>query len=430
MSPARRRFLLGLLIVSGLLNYADRQIIAVLKPMLQSDLKWSDADYGALAAIFQFAAAFAYLGAGWVVDRVGWRRANPLATGAWSLAAMAHAFTRSVREFAFARAALGVTEALGTPTAVKTIAALFAPRERSVALGWMNAASNLGAIVTPLVVPALALHFGWAAAFFLTGAVGLLWVLVWIPAARSAAHAGTTAPADAAPGGAVAPPAADPSPRPAGRPWRDALADRATWAIAGGKLLSDPVWWLLLFWAPDFFHRRFGLTVQGFALPLAVVYTMAAAGSLFGGYASGRAIAAGATPTRARLRVMLVCALLAAPIALASHAPGAAMAVLLLGTTLAAHQGFSVNLFALTTDVAPPERVGTVISIAALCGNLAGMAVLAGAGVWLDRGHGYGSLFALAALTYLMALAWLRVCLRQPRGRPQRGEKGVRHGGE
>ena len=165
MSIIHRRLLLVLIISAGILNYADRQIIAVLKPLLEEDLHWSDSDYGHLTAVFQFAAAFAYFGTGWIVDRVGWRWANPLAVGSWSLAAMAHALARTLGQFTLARIALGATESLGTPTGVKTIAVLFAAKERSIALGAMTAASCVGAIITPLVIPALALAWGWAAAF-------------------------------------------------------------------------------------------------------------------------------------------------------------------------------------------------------------------------------------------------------------------------
>ncbi len=396
MSDFRRGWLLALLITSGVLNYADRQIIAVLKPVLQNDLRWSDGDYGTLTAVFQFASAFAYLAAGWVVDRVGWRWANPLATGTWSLAAMAHAFARTLGQFGAARAALGVTEALGTPTAVKTIAVLFAPHERSVALGAMNAASNLGAIVTPLVVPSLALGYGWPAAFLVTGAVGLLWVLLWIPAAHHAELASREAAVEE--GAAVVPLGA-------------VLRDRSTWAIAGGKAFSDPVWWLLLFWAPDYFHRRFGLDMRSFAVPLAIIYALAAAGSLLGGYVSGRLIDSGMGVVRARKGTMLVCALLVLPVPLASVVSGYGWGVVLLGLTLAAHQGFAVNLFALTADVTPRAQLGTVISVAALCGNLAGMAILGCAGALLGAGHGYGVLFGFAALAYLTALTWVHLWL-------------------
>ncbi|MDB6043481.1 MAG: transporter [Gammaproteobacteria bacterium] len=427
MSINRRRLLLALLIVSGILNYADRQIIAVLKPLLQDRLQWSDGDYGHLTAIFQFAAALAYLGSGWVVDRVGWRRANTLAVGTWSMAAMAHAAARTLGQFAVARIALGATESLGTPTAIKTIAVLFEARGRSAALGAMNAAGNVGAIITPLFAPALALTFGWEAAFLITGGAGLVWVAAWLlvmAGEKAPRGANRDAGLEVSAGGAAAPDAKITGDANVGTDaitshgepvsWRMVLTDRRTWAIAGGKVLSDQVWWFLLFWAPDFFHRVFHLDMRGFAVPLALIYGTAAFGSLLGGFASGRLIAGGMGVTDARKATMLVCALLVTPVPLALLVDNYWIAVGLLSLTLAAHQGFSVNLFALATDVTPSSRVGTVISVAALFGNLSGMVVLQAAGWLIGGGYGYGPLLGLAAVSYLLALGWVRLLL--PKG--------------
>jgi ACS family hexuronate transporter-like MFS transporter len=198
-------------------------------------------------------------------------------------------------------------------------------------------------------------------------------------------------------------------------PWHSVLTDRRTWAIAGAKVLVDQVWWFLLFWAPDFFHRTFNLDMQGFAVPIAIIYLTAALGSLIGGWASGRLIANGMPVTEARKTIMLVSALLVTPVPLALLVDNYWIAVALLSLTLSAHQGFSVNLFALTTDVTPSSRVGTVISVAALFGNLSGMVVLQSAGWLIGGGYGYGPLFGLAAVAYLLALAWIRWLI--PKGR-------------
>jgi ACS family hexuronate transporter-like MFS transporter len=400
MSVLHRRLLLTLIISAGILNYADRQVIAVLKPLLQFDLHWSDSDYGYLTAVFQFAAAFAYLGAGWIVDRVGWRWVNPLAVGAWSVAAMAHSLARTLGQFTVARIALGATESLGTPTGVKTIAVLFAARERSIALGAMNAAGCAGAIVTPLVIPALALAWGWGAAFLVTGGLGFLWVAAWMLLTRGAIELQPAASEKSADTVSAEPVRL-----------RSVLTDRRTWAITGGKVFSDPVWWFLLYWAPDFFHRIFKLDMQGFARPLAVIYFVAAVGSLLAGFASGRLIARGVPVIKARKLVMLVSALLVVPVPLALFAHNYWLAVAILSLTLAAHQGFAVNLFALTTDVTPSNRVATTIGIGALFGNLAGMGVLQLAGKVIGPGHGYGLLFGMCSVWYLLGLIWIHFVL-------------------
>ena len=402
MSPRARGLLLTLLILAGILNYADRQLIAVLKPLLQETLHWDDKDYGNLTTVFQFAAAFALVGSGWIADRVGWRAANPLSVASSSLATMAHAASRTLAQFTVVRIALGATVSLGTPVAIKTIAENFNPRHSAIAFASLNAAGNAGAIITPLVTPAVALATGWSGAFLLTGALGFVWVLAWVMFVRNLAPA--------QPGGRGNEPAAAPV------TLGDVLTQRRTWAIAGGKALSDSVWWFLLFWAPDFFHRVFHLGMQDFALPLALIYTAAALGAMAGGMVSSRLIANGMAVVEARKAVMLICALLVLPVPVALFVHGYWPAVLILGLTLAAHQGFSVNLFALTTDVTPKSSVATTISIGALCGNVAGMGILRVAGEAVGSQGGYGLLFGFTAVAYLLALAWIHLLLPATKG--------------
>lgn len=314
---------------------------------------------------------------------------------------MAHSLARTLGQFTVARIALGATESLGTPTGVKTIAVLFTARERSVALGAMNAAGCAGAIVTPLVIPALALSWGWGAAFLVTGGLGFLWVAAWMSLTRGASQIKQAAAEKSAVAVSAEPPVS----------MKSVLTDRRTWAIAGGKVFSDPVWWFLLYWAPDFFHRIFKLNMQGFAVPLAVIYFAAAVGSLLAGFASGRLIARGVPVVKARKIIMLVSALLVVPVPLALFAPNYWFSVAILSLTLAAHQGFAVNLFALTTDVTPQNHVATTIGIGALFGNLAGMGVLQLAGKVIGPGHGYGLLFGLCSIWYLLGLIWIHVIL-------------------
>jgi ACS family hexuronate transporter-like MFS transporter len=390
----RRAIILALVIVAGVLNYVDRQIIAVLKPVISADLHWTDADYGRLASLFQFAAVVAYVFAGRLVDRIGVKWANPIAVGAWSLAAMSHGAARTFVQFATARVALGATEAMGTPTQIKTIGSLFAPVQRAGAIGIANAAGNVGAIVTPLIIPWVALSFGWRASFVMVGALGLAWSVVWLFAARNLPKSAEVPTATAS------------------RELRGTiLNDRRTWAIAIAKALSDQVWWLLLFWTPDFFHRQFGLGLAQLGPPLAVIYGCAAAGSVVAGLVSTRLIRAGVSIGRARKGAMLVCALLVTPAPLALHVHSYRAAVGLIGLMLAAHQGFSVNLFALVADIVPPQRVGRVTSFGSLCGNLAGMAIVFAAGEMLTRGYGYAPFFYVAAASYLLGIGWIQLLL-------------------
>ncbi len=396
------KFILLVMVISaGILNYADRQIIAVLKPSLQQDLHWTDVDYANLNSLFQLASAVALLGAGRLVDAIGWRRANPLAVGTWSLAAAAHAIAQGAAAFGLARFALGATEALGTPTAIKTMAIAYSPGERSLALGLMNAANGLGAIVTPLAIPVLALAYGWRASFAVTGGLGLIWVAAWMalrpdrkldlaePLAAGSAHRGS---------------------------WRQVLRDRRTWAIALAKMLSDQVWWLLLFWAPDLLSRDFHLGLAQFGGPLALMYLSASMGALAVGQTSRMLLERGVSLNFTRKSGMLVCAVLALPLSLTTLAPGPVVATAILSLTLAAHQGYSTHLFALTTDIVPSANVATTISICAFLGNLAGLVILQVAGRMLGGGWGYGPLLAYASVCYLLGVGLISLLL--PRLQP------------
>lgn len=403
-----RNLLLALLMLAGILNYMDRQIIAVLKPMLEKELGWTDAEYATLLVLFQGAAAFALIFAGWMIDRMGWRVGTPVGVGSWSLTAIVHGVATTLMEFKIVRVALGATEALGTPATIKTVSVWFQANERSLALGLVNASNNIGAIIAPLVLPLIALSMGWRAAFYIMGAIGVIWVFAWWALTRRPYFQSPPAPTLAA--GAEG----------AKVPWRVVLRDRRTWAFAGAKVFSDHVWWFLLMWTPDLFTRVFGLDMRSFGLPLATIYAIAAFGSMAGGYVSGRMLASGSSINRARKLTMLICALIVVPVPVVLLVENYWVAALLLGLTLAAHQGFSVNLFATATDIIPQGRIATVISIGALCGNLAGMASLKAAGWVLSAGGSYSPMFALVSVSYLLALGWLH--LLQPVLKSAEGE--------
>ena len=407
LSPTRRHILFALVLSASILNLIDRQIIAVLKPEIAGELGWTDNDYGTLAAWFQGAAAVAFLFTGWVVDRLGVKWANPIGVAAWSLAAFAHGWARTMTEFILCRVTLGATEAMGTPAAIKTIAMIFPPARRATGFGISNAVGSVGAIVTPLIIPAVALLWGWRSAFLLGGVLGLFWAAAWLIASRGVDFGDRKAPV--APLPSAVPPAAPGS----------ILKDRQTWAIAVAKLLSDATWWLMLFWMPDFFHRSFGLEGLALGPPLAIAYGCGAAGSLIAGAISTRLLEAGHSVGAVRKGSLLVSALLVTPVPLALYTGHYWMTVALLGLTIGAHQAFSTNLFALIADVTPPAKVGRVTSFGAFSGNLGGMLIAKIAGLLLTAGYGYLPLFLFAACSYLVAIGWIQLLI--PRMGPAEG---------
>ncbi len=379
-----RWVIVAMVFLAIMLNYVDRQILALLKPTLEAEFRWSDQDYANMGTAFQVATAFAFLGTGWFIDRVGLRRGFGIGVGVWSLAGMAHAVATTVTGFLGARVVLGVAESIGTPAAVKTAATYFNHRDRQIALGIGNTAPNVGAVLTPALIPPLAVAFGWQAAFLLAGGLGLVWVAVWFalrvkPVALDAMEAAPIR-------------------------WGDILRRRTTLAIAIAKVLSDQVWFFMLLWLPDLFHRLFGLPQGTLGWPIALTYGLAACGALTGGWLPTRLMASGWSVNRARKTTMLLYALLVTPVPLVLSVDSPWAAALLLGLGLFAHQGFSTNVFGVATDVTPARAVGSTIGIAAFCGNLCSIGMIQFQAWALAHGLGYTPALVICATSYLLAL--------------------------
>jgi ACS family hexuronate transporter-like MFS transporter len=386
----------------------------VLKPVLARDLGFTEVDYGNIVTAFQAAYAIGMLVMGRLMDRLGTRRGFSIAVLFWSLAAAAHALAATVTGFSVARFALGIGEAGMFPGALKTIAEWFPKRERALATGIFNSGTNIGAIVCPLVVPWLAFRFGWRAAFLATGSLGGLWFIVWlavyVPLAQnrrvSAAERGYIEQGREKPGPRIA--------------WLSLLPHRQTWAFALAKFLTDPFWWLYLFWIPDFLHKKHGLNLLQLGAPLVVIYLLSDVGSVAGGWLSSRLLARGLSLNRARKTALLICALAVTPILFASRVDSLWQAVALIGLATAAHQGFSANLFTLSTDLFPAPAVGSAVGIGGMAGALGGMLIAQAAGHILALTGSYTSLFACAAGAYLLALGLLHLLV--PRLEPARFE--------
>jgi len=395
LSPRRRWLLFDLALTVGVLSTVEREIISVLKPELAGGLGCTDDEYGTLAAWFQAGAAFGFLAAGWIVDRLGAKWANAAGVAAWSLAAMTHGWAHTFSQFVLCRIGLGATESMGTPAGVKTIATIFPPNLRSLGFGLSNAMNSLGAILAPLGIPLVAAVWGWRAAFVLAGAVGLVWVMAWLAASRGVDFG------DRQPAGSGNLISGD----------KLFLKEGRTWTIALAKVLSDATWWLMLFWMPDYFNRQFGLSGTDLGPPLALAYCGSAAGSLISGFAANRLLSSGWSANRTRKTLMLISALCVVPVPLALQVEGYWLAVALMALTPAGHQGFSTNLFGLIADVTPRHKVGRVTGFGAFCGNLGGTAISKIAGLVLAAGLGYGPLFAFAAVSYLLALGWIQLTM-------------------
>jgi MFS transporter, ACS family, hexuronate transporter len=393
--PPRLRWVIcGLLFFATTINYIDRQVLGILAVPLQRSIGWSESDYGLIVTAFQAAYALALIGFGRVIDRIGTRLGYSACIAWWSLAAMGHALARSAFGFGVARFALGLGEAGNFPAAIKAVAEWFPKSERALATGIFNSGSNVGAVIGPLVVPYIALHWGWRWAFVATGAVGFTWIVPWMwlyrpPDARERSYAGH---------GAVD------TQHVCRIPWLRLIPHRETWALLIAKFLTDPIWWFYLYWVPKFLHSNSGIDLGQLAVPLIVIYVAADIGSVFGGWLSSALIKTGWDSNAARKTAMLVCALMVTPITLAPWVSNVWIEVLLLSLATAGHQGWSANVFTLVSDVFPNEAVASVVGLAGFAGSIGGMLVAAATGFILQATGSYVPVFALAASAYLVAL--------------------------
>ena len=388
----------ALLFFATTINYVDRQVLGILAPDLQRELRWSEVDYGHVVASFQAAYALGLLLFGRVMDRVGTRKGLAGAIIVWSLAAMAHVLARSAFGFGVARFAFGLGESGNFPAAIKTVAEWFPQRERALATGIFNSGSNVGAVVAPLVVPWIALTYGWRWAFLATGALGFVWLFFWLTFYHKPEQHPRLSPQERAFIGS------DPVEATAEIPWHRLIGKRQTWAFALGKFLTDPVWWFYLSWLPKFLNKQHGLALDKIGLPLIVIYLLADGGSIGGGWLSSHLIRRGMSVNQARKTAMLVCALLVLPIIHAAQVSNLWVAVLLIGLAAAAHQGWSANLYTLVSDTFPRRAVGSVIGIGGMLGAVGGMLVAIAVGALLQKtGGNYAPLFLVAGLAYLFA---------------------------
>lgn len=388
----------ALLFAAVALSYIDRLVLPTLKPELQARYGWSEQGYADLAIAFQAAYGIAYVLFGRFVDRVGARIGYAVAVTLWTIGHVAHALFTSAGGMIWARLPLAAGEAGAFPAALAATSEWFPQRERALAIGIFNAGSNVGAILTPLVVPAIAIAFGWRMAFIATGALTLLWLVAWLGFYRSPRRHPRVSAAELA--------WIEADPTPPARPvrWRTLLRLRQTWAYMAGRFLIDPIWWTFLFWLPDFFNRQYGVKMLDFGPPLVAVYVLADIGSIAGGWYSSRLLGRGWSANRARKTAMATCALFALPIIVAAQAPSMWWAVLAIGLACACHQGFSANVFAIPGDLFPRGMGGSVIGLGGLAGAVGGMAMAKFAGTILAGIGGYGPIFAVAGCAYFLAL--------------------------
>lgn len=406
--PNFRWYICGLLLYATTVNYMDRMVLSILKPVIGQDLHWSETEYGEINAVFQFGYAIMMPLAGRVIDRLGLRIGYSISTLVWSISSISHAFARTAGQFAAARLGLGLGEAANFPACIKAVADWFPARQRALATGIFNGGSNLGAIIAPLVVPIITARFGWPAAFLFTGSLSFSWVILWLVIYREPERHPWLSSEE------LALIRSDHEEISSSKvPYRRLLVERPGWAFLTAKFLTDPVWWFYLFWLPDFLHRKYGVDLLHLGAPLIAVYAASAVGSIAGGWLSSALLSRGWMVGRARKTAMLVCALCVGAVIFVPQAAGNLwLTVALIGIAAASHQGWSANLFTVVSDCFPRGAVASMVGLGGLGGAVGGMLAQIAIGKWLDFSHDfYAPLFFIAGSIYLFALLIIHLLL-------------------
>ncbi|MCD0470403.1 MFS transporter [Flavobacterium sp. JAS] len=409
-SQKRVRYgILALLFFGTTINYIDRQVIGLLKPTLEKEFNWTETDYSNIVMAFSAAYAIGLMGFGRWIDKIGTKLGYSVSVFFWSIAAVAHAFAKSTFGFGLARVGLGIAEAGNFPAAIKSVAEWFPKKERALATGIFNSGANVGAVVAPIMVPAILGAYGWQEAFVITGAVGFIWLIFWWKFYETPARHKKISKeefdyihSDNELVSAIEVPVK----------WTALFKIKQTWAFIFGKLLTDPVWWFFLFWLPSYFSETFNLDLKKPSLPLVIVYTATTIGSIGGGFLSSYLIKKGWNVQKARKTTMFIIALCVLPIMLAQFTKNIWVAVGLISLAAAAHQAWSANIFTTVSDYFPKKDISSVVGIGGMAGSVGGILFPLAIGMILDHykllGNitaGYNIIFIMCGSAYL--LAWI-----------------------
>ncbi len=415
-----RWLIVVLLFTATTINYLDRQIIGLLKPILEKEFMWSETDYARIIMAFTAAYAVGLLALGWLIDKIGTKKGYSITIVFWSVAGMLHALARSAFGFGLARVGLGLGEGGNYPAAVKTVAEWFPNKERALATGLFNAGTSVGVVVALILVPWILTAYGWQEVFWITGALGFVWLIFWllfydIPARQKRL---TTEEYNYIINGQEK--EEQHSSEKAKVNWFRLFSFPQTWAYITGKGLIDPIYWFFLFWLPSYFASTFNLDLKKPSLELMLIYTATTVGSISGGWFSSLLIKRGWAVIKARKAVILVIAFLELSVILIQFATNVWVAVGLISFAVALHQAWATNVFTLPSDMFPKQAVSSIVGIGGMAGAVGGILFPMLIGSLLDTykaagnlAGGYNIIFTICGFTYLVAWGIIHLLTRQ-----------------
>ncbi|WP_261511834.1 MFS transporter [Chryseobacterium paludis] len=408
-----RWFMLSLVFLATTINYLDRQVMGLLKPVLEKEFSWDEKDYSYIVMAFTTTYAIGYLAMGRLIDRVGTKIGYAVSLIVWSLASIGHGFVKSTIGFIIARSTLGISEAGNFPAAIKSVAEWFPKKERALATGIFNSGATVGAILAPLLVPFILGHYGWRETFVWIGALGLLWIVLWwrfykIPEKTKKLSQEELQYIKSDQDGKTQ--------EQSKVPLSELLKYKVTWSFAVGKILTDPIWYFFMFWLPAYFADVFKMDLTKPSIPLIIIYSGTTIGSIGGGYLSSFLIKKGWAIGRARSFTMLLFALMVVPVMFSKYVDNMWFITIIIAFATAAHQGWGANLMTTVGDKLPNNYVSSVIGFGGMLGSAAGIIFPLFIGIVLDTfkkagniNGGYNIIFFIAGVSYVAAwgIIWL-----------------------
>jgi len=401
--------ILTLLFFATTINYIDRQVIGLLKPTIEGDLGWSEADYGFIVTAFQIAYAIGLITTGRLLDKYGTRVGYLWAIVVWSIAGMAHATARGVTSFAIFRFVLGIGESANFPAAVKSVAEWFPKKERALAAGLFNSGSTVGAILGPLIVSGITVAFGWRWAFIITGALGFIWIIFWL----AYYHVPEKHPKISKEELEYIHQDKDENNDEESIRWIELFKYKQTIGICSTRFISDWVWWFFLFWIPDFLSKTHGVNIKEVVLPLIIIYAVSSIGGIGGGWISSNFIKNGKSVDYARKVTILICALVILPVMLVPQVTNLWVAVALISLAAAGHQGWASNIFTIVSDIYPKNAVGSMMGLSGFLGAIGGALSASFVGILLESTGSYFFIFLLASSVYLLNWIILKISIKK-----------------
>jgi MFS transporter, ACS family, hexuronate transporter len=405
-----RWIILIFLFFATILLYLDRSALGILAPFLQKEIGWTEQQYGNINTAFMAGYALCFLLMGAFVDRIGAKSGYAISVSLWALAQASTVFAKTWIGFAFSRAGLSVGQSGNFPVANKVLAEWFPKKERAFAVGLFNGGSNVGTLLSPLIIPVVVSAFNnnWRAAFLWTLPISGLWILLWLlfykkpeihklvskeelEFINSDNERVTTEKVK----------------------WSLLLKRKEVWGICVGKFMSDPIWWFYLFWGAKYLNGKYGLNLKEIGVPFFTIYLVSWTGGIFLGWLSSRFLKKGWSLNKGRKMGFLICAVFALPVMLVPHINNMWIAVSLIAIATGGHCGWSANIFSLMSDIFPRKATASVTGIGGFAGAVGGalIAQLVGGLLQSSGMDGYVIPFFIASVGYLIALGIMHLLI-------------------